>query len=133
MTTSACFVLDILRKVSLACPGAAGHPADPLSFPFFTIQSFLVTGAEEQAVIEAEVVSGHIPSVSSVHAVLSGLHCSRESFSELSLCGLRDSRAPAALSLAPARQPACPCRGRPAFFAFSISCFSSACKTSVGN
>lgn len=75
VTTFACFVMAILCKVSLTCPGAAVHPVDPLSFPCFPIQSFLVAGAEEQPVTEPDVVPGHIHSVYSVHEVLSSLYC----------------------------------------------------------
>lgn len=78
VTTSACFVLGILRKVSLTCPGAAVHAVDPLSFPCFTIQSFLVAGAEERAVTKPDAVSGHICSVYSAHQVLSSLCCGWE-------------------------------------------------------
>lgn len=112
VTTSACFVLDILCKVGLTCPGAAVHLADPLSFPCFTIQSFLAAGAE-QAVTEPDVVSGHIHSVYSVHEALSCVYCREECFSERSLGGLRNRRTPAALSLAPAGQPVRRCRGWP--------------------
>ena len=92
VTTSACFVLDILCKVSPTCPGAAVHPVDPLSFPYFTIRSFLVAGAEEQAVTKPDIVSGHIHSVYSVREVLSSLYCRGERLSEHSADSVTEER-----------------------------------------
>lgn len=70
VTTSACLVLDMLIKVSLTCSDAAAHPVDPPSFLCFTIQSFQAGGAEEQAAVKPEVVSGHIRCVYRVYNVL---------------------------------------------------------------